>query len=130
MSSDAHVLQLDECTSDCTQLVGGKATGLGALVREGLQVPRGFVITAAAYREHVSHNRLTADLARVLASCATYEAQLRASAEIRALFEPSVAPAEIQDEILRAYARLSQTEDAAVAVRSSATTEDLAEASF
>jgi phosphoenolpyruvate synthase/pyruvate phosphate dikinase len=130
MSIDAHVLSLGECTMDCAQLVGGKATGLGALLREGLQVPPGFAITAAAYREHVTHNRLSADLERLLANCATYEAQLRASEEIRALFEASTVPPAIEDEILRAYTSLSQTEEAAVAVRSSATAEDLAEASF
>ena len=130
MSVDAHVLQLDECTTDCAQLVGGKATGLGALLRQGLQVPRGFAITTTAYREHIAHNRLNADLERLLANCTTYDAQLRAAEEIRGLFASSLVAPAVEDEVLRAHTRLSQTNEAPVAVRSSATAEDLADASF
>jgi phosphoenolpyruvate synthase/pyruvate phosphate dikinase len=127
---DAHVLRLDECTSDCVRLVGGKATGLGALLREGLQVPPGFAITTTAYREHIAHNGLASDLERLVANCTTYDAQVRASAEIRALFEASEPSPALEQEILRAHAELCASADTPVAVRSSGTAEDLADASF
>jgi pyruvate,water dikinase len=130
MGSDPHVLLLDDCTTDCTALVGGKATGLGALLREGLQVPQGFAITTTAYREHIAHNRLAGELERLLADCATYEAQVRVSEEIRELFESSAPSPRLEDEVLRAHAELCQAERVPVAVRSSATAEDMANASF
>jgi pyruvate,water dikinase len=129
MASSPYVLRLDECTSDCAEIVGGKATGLGALVREGLQVPPGFAVTTAAYRDHVADNALSPRLERLLANCTTYEDQLRTSEEIRNLFEASSPPSRVEHEVLRAYAELSP-DDGPVAVRSSATAEDMANASF
>jgi pyruvate,water dikinase len=130
MTGDPHVLLLEDCTTDCAALVGGKATGLGALLREGLQVPPGFSITTTAYREHIAHNRLAAELERLLADSATYEAQVRVSEEIRGLFESSAPSPRLEDEVLRAYADLSQAEPLPVAVRSSANAEDTANASY
>jgi phosphoenolpyruvate synthase/pyruvate phosphate dikinase len=151
MSSDPRVLWLAECTGDCAPLVGGKATGLGALLREGLQVPAGFAITTAAYREHIQRNGLAADLERLLADCATFEAQQRASDEIRAMFDASRPTPALQESVLATYDRLSalmkgrsnaersegdpggakrSRESVPVAVRSSATAEDTATASF
>jgi pyruvate,water dikinase len=130
MGSNPHVLLLEDCTTDCAALVGGKATGLGALLREGLQVPPGFSITTTAYREHIAHNGLAGELERLLADCATYEAQVRVSEEIRGLFESSTPSPRLEDEVLRAHAELCQNEALPVAVRSSATAEDLANASF
>ena len=46
----SHVLRLEECRADSGPLVGGKAVGLGHLVRQGLRVPPGFAVTTAAYR--------------------------------------------------------------------------------
>jgi pyruvate,water dikinase len=129
MASDPRILWLAECTGDCAPLVGGKATGLGALLRQGFQVPAGFAITTAAYREHVEHNRLAEALARLVADCTTFDAQQRASEEIRALFEASEPSPTLGEAIVGAYAELSR-EDLPVAVRSSATHEDSATASF
>lgn len=130
MASEPYVLPLDHCSSDCAQLVGGKAMGLAALLREGLQVPPGFAITTRAYRDHVAHNRLAADLERLLAACDTYEAQVRAAEEIRRLFEASTPTADLQSEVLSAHAALCQPAETPVAVRSSANAEDQADASF
>lgn len=130
MLTDALVLGFEDCTRDCAQLVGGKATGLGALLRERFQVPPGFAITTAAYRRHLAHNALSAELERLLADATTYEAQLRASEAIRLLFEASLPPAEVEDAICRAYTELCKQSGTPVAVRSSATAEDSAVASF
>src|SRR5579864_7745367 len=108
MADGPHILGLEDCSGDCVQLVGGKAAGLGALLREGLKVPRGFAVTAAAYNEHVAHNRLAPDLERLLADCETYEAQLRAAEQIRELFETSTVPSALEDGVRRAYAQLGE----------------------
>ena len=130
MSGEPHVLGLEDCTGDCAQLVGGKATGLGALLREGLQVPPGFAITTAAYREHVARTGLATQLERLLADCTTYEAQLRASEEIRNLFEATALSPGLAEEVLCAHATLCQPAETPVAVRSSASAEDMGDASF
>jgi len=130
MASDSHVLWLAECTAERLPLVGGKAMGLGALLREGLQVPAGFAITTAAYREHVERNGLAAELRRLVADCTTFEAQQHASDEVRALFEASRPTPSLEDAILAAYAELSAHGEQPAAVRSSAIGEDSASASF
>jgi phosphoenolpyruvate synthase/pyruvate phosphate dikinase len=130
MAGEPHVVGLENCTGDCAQLVGGKATGLGALLREGLQVPPGFAITTAAYREHVARTGLATQLERLLADCTTYEAQLRAAEEIRNLFEASSLSPELAEEVLRVHAELCQPAETPVAVRSSASAEDMGDASF
>ncbi|MBV9324889.1 MAG: PEP/pyruvate-binding domain-containing protein [Chloroflexi bacterium] len=133
MASDPHILWLAECTSDREPWVGGKASGLGALLRAGLQVPPGFAITTSAYREHVAHNRLAGELERLLADCQTFAAQQRGAEEIRGLFEASRPTPALADAILAAYAELGagrSPEPLPVAVRSSATGEDSATASF
>jgi pyruvate,water dikinase len=130
MASDPHILRLADCTAEHVSLVGGKAAGLGALLREGLQVPAGFAITTEAYREHVERNGLAAELKRLLADCTTFEAQQHAADEIRALFEASRPAPSLEEGILAAYAELSAHGEMPAAVRSSATGEDSASASF
>jgi pyruvate,water dikinase len=130
MSSDPHVVWLEECDAERSALVGGKATGLGALLRQGFQVPPGFAITTSAYRQHVEHNSLAADLERLVADCSTYEAQQRASEEIRQLFESSDPTPELEAAVRDAHVRLCADSGTPVAVRSSANAEDTASASF
>src|SRR5438105_2564112 len=130
MLPESHVLWLDECSRECLPLVGGKASSLGSLLREGFQVPPGIAITTSAYREHVAHNGLASELERLLANSTTLDAQHRTSDEIRRLFEASSLSPALKDELLRAYERLCTDSGMPVAVRSSATAEDLADASF
>lgn len=125
-----HVLWFADCTPDCTGRVGGKALGLGSLLREGLQVPPGFTVTTDAYRECVTARGLGAEIARLLDCPDSPEAQQRASEGIRALFEECCLAEDVAAEIASAYEQLCEGEPAAVAVRSSATAEDTAEASF
>ena len=51
MTAAGHVLWLEECGPEAAPLVGGKALGLGHLVRQGHRVPPGFAVTTAAYTE-------------------------------------------------------------------------------
>jgi pyruvate,water dikinase len=109
---------------------GGKGANLATLARAGFAVPPGFVITTEAYRAFVSANRLqekVLTLARSVSSDdpGTFDA---VSAEIRALFEQGSLPADIAERIVVSYSELDRnnaTPSLPVAVRSSATAEDL-----
>ena len=112
-------------------VAGGKGVGLGGLVQAGLPVPPGFVLNTAAYADFVEANHLEAGIQELAAvspqaSPQDYE---DASTRIRDLFAAGTMPAAIAAELGAAYGRLGNA-DTAVAVRSSATAEDLASASF
>lgn len=123
-----RVVWLDECAGDHARLVGGKAVGLGSLLRQGLQVPAGFVVTTEAYRRFVRARGLEREIEGVLREATTPEAQAEASARLRSLFDAAEPDEDLAGEIRSAYLRLGDEEP--VAVRSSATSEDTAEASF
>jgi len=119
-------------------LVGGKGANLGEMVVAGLAVPPGFCLTAAAYRAFIQATGLDESIRSVLAETrlddpADVEAK---TARIRGLIAEQEVPATMAQEILDSYQRLGQelgAPDAAqlpVAVRSSATAEDLPTASF
>jgi len=110
---------------------GGKGANLAALVRAGLPVPPGFVVLTAAYRAFVAANDLAPQIeaqwaALDQASAAAFE---QASVALRAAFDAAPFPAELAAPLLAAYAALGG-DATAVAVRSSATAEDLPDASF
>ena len=127
------VLSLD--TSDITlENAGGKGTNLNRLMGAGFPTPPGFVVTTAAYRAFVHANGLNdriVALARATRADApdSFES---ASQSIRQLFDKSPIPDDIAQPILRAYTHLQTPIPSPfpVAVRSSATAEDLPDASF
>jgi pyruvate, water dikinase len=111
-------------------LAGGKGANLGDMVQAGLPVPPGFVITAAAYRRRFESSGLESkvcDCLRVI-DREDNQALMKVEHEIRALFQQQVMDPGLCTEILEHYHRMG--EDVPVAVRSSATAEDLAGASF
>jgi hypothetical protein len=117
---------------DDVGVAGGKAVGLGGLIQAGLPVPPGFVLTTDAYSRFVAENHLgerIQELAAVSpeASPQDYE---DASDRIRALFTSGIMPDGIAAELTEGYGRLDGGGETPVAVRSSATAEDLASASF
>ncbi len=111
--------------------VGGKGTSLSRLANAGLPVPDGFHVTTEAYRRFVADNNLQpAILEAVTAANPSQPSTLEtASATIADLFARAPMPSEIAEDIARAYAELPG-EDPVVAVRSSATAEDLPGLSF
>jgi phosphoenolpyruvate synthase/pyruvate phosphate dikinase len=123
------IRRFDELGRDDVDSAGGKGANLGELTRAGLPVPPGFVLTTAAYRAFVASSGI-GDQVLALASVprdaepAAYE---EPSARIRALFASATAPEDVAEELLAARAKL---DDGPVAVRSSATAEDLEGASF
>ncbi|HEX6035321.1 MAG TPA: PEP/pyruvate-binding domain-containing protein [Anaerolineales bacterium] len=111
--------------------VGGKGMSLAKLAWAALPVPDGFHITTEAYRQFVAANDLQP---KILAALRTVEVTLPATLEtasrtIREFFEHSHIPAEVSDAVVDSYQALEDPH-AVVAVRSSATAEDLPEASF
>jgi pyruvate,water dikinase len=111
------------------QAVGGKGVNLARLRRAGFCVPAGFIIPTDAYRAFVNSNHLS-NLIAVLTNSITTDnpAQLEdASARIRAAFSAGSLPTEIEADVQDAYAAMN---GAPVAVRSSATLEDLPDLSF
>src|SRR5690606_40212563 len=117
-------------------LVGGKNASLGEMIgnlaRLGIEVPDGFATTAAAYRDFLRQDGLDE---RIHAELATLDVEdvaalAQRGAAIRAMIERTPLPPRLEREIAAAWQKLSAGEDIAVAIRSSATAEDLPEASF
>lgn len=136
MPSIPYILPLNS-TDATLRRVGGKAANLSRLSRAGFPVPTGFLITTAAYRAFVEANGLQPQIL-TLAGRASDEAPgvlEEISSEIQGLFAAGGVPQPIADAIVEAYQDLSAAaadglESIPVAVRSSATAEDLPQASF
>src|SRR5215217_6124945 len=128
----AYTAWFDEIGKEDIALVGGKGANLGELSRAGLPVPSGFVITTPAYDTFVEASGIKGEVV-ALASVPRAEDPAgfeEVSEGIRALFSGGRVPKEMADEIRAAYQELGEDPETAVAVRSSATAEDLAGASF
>ena len=124
------VLRLADQLADLAT-VGGKGASLARLSSSGLPVPDGFHVTTLAYRAFVEVNDLQPKILAALDEVdASRPATLEtASKSIRDIFERAAIPSEIASQIVEAYSALPGR-DPAVAVRSSATAEDLPGASF
>jgi pyruvate, water dikinase len=118
--------------------VGGKNASLGELIcalsPQGIAVPSGFATTADAYWRFVEANGLKAEIAALLARWHSGKVTLaQIGIKLRALFQDGDWPAEVAQAIMKAYhdlCILAKTHNLSVAVRSSATAEDLPDASF
>jgi pyruvate,water dikinase len=136
--SAAKILWFDEIGIEDVPLVGGKNASLGEMFREltpqGVRVPNGFAITAAAYHDFVENSGVAKQLESILAGLDTgdiLELQKRGLAARDAILAAEL-PSGLQQAIVAAYNKLSADHDGPVdvAVRSSATAEDLPDASF
>jgi pyruvate,water dikinase len=107
--------------------IGGKGQSLARLASAGLPVPQGFHITTAAYDAFVAGHGLTSRITALVGDRAAGDASDHAADLIAALFADHKVPRQISAEVLGAYHRLGSPP---VAVRSSATAEDLPDASF
>jgi pyruvate, water dikinase len=128
--SDKLCVWFDELTRDDVPLAGGKGANLGDMIQAGLPVPPGFVITAPAYRRVVETAALAGridDLLLDLDRSACNQLQ-KVEPLIRDLFTDVLIPTALEETIVSCYRQLG--ENVPVAVRSSATAEDLAGASF
>ena len=136
----AHVMWFDQISMSDLPAVGGKNASLGEMITRlssaGITVPGGFATTADSYGAHLSRSGLDQRIADRLAGVDPEDvvALASAGAEIRAWIEEAPLADDLQREIAAAYAVLSADAGApdgvSVAVRSSATAEDLPDASF
>lgn len=138
MAQQPYVCWLEDLTNRDVALVGGKNASLGemigALHAEGIRVPGGFALTSVAYREFIRANHLEERIRASLEDLQTQQKSLhQVGAEIRRQILRGRWPDETAAEIRDAYEELcrrNQVDEVDVAVRSSATAEDLPEASF
>jgi len=130
-----YINRLEELGREDLAKVGGKAANLGEMHNAGLPVPYAFVINTRAYREFIEKNGVSDRIRGLLARLNVDDpVELdRVTGELRSLIENSPMPREIEEEIVREYRELSRRfgkEEEYVAVRSSATAEDVPDASF
>lgn len=133
----SYCVPLSSVSMKDLESVGGKNASLGemmsALTTAGVRVPDGFAVTVRAYRDFIGSNGLTDSLRQALASLNTQTLENLASVAERCQerISAAVLPEDVSTQIVRAYlAMRTGTDDAQVAVRSSATAEDLPTASF
>jgi rifampicin phosphotransferase len=128
------VLDLGSVEGGMLGLVGGKGANLGELARAGLPVPPGFCVTTAAYRRVTQPTELAAVCAALAETDPSDASALAAhAAHARELVMAAVVPEQVADSVDAAYDAMtvgSENPDCPVAVRSSATAEDLPTASF
>jgi len=137
MASQENLVGLENVGSSDVARVGGKNASLGEMIRElsgaGIRVPAGFATTSDAYRDYVTLNKLGHIIKTRLDAMHAGKATLQetGAAIRRAFLEGEFGPA-FADEVRQAYRKLSGPDgkETSVAVRSSATAEDLPDASF
>lgn len=128
------IRKFSEIGKNDVMTAGGKGANLGEMTRAGLNVPPGFVVTADAYRLFLSENNIGGKINSLLREAGADEQKLFTAAEkIRALITAGSMPASLRKEVSQNYLLLCENvgnESLRVAVRSSATAEDLPDASF
>ncbi len=135
-SNTALVVPFEQLRMTDVDAVGGKNASLGEMISqlpEGVRVPTGFATTAHAFRQFLQHDGLAERINAKLQALDTEDvrALAKAGAEIRAMVEAQPFPAALQSEVEKAFATLNaDNAHASFAVRSSATAEDLPDASF
>ncbi|MHB9150321.1 MAG: PEP/pyruvate-binding domain-containing protein [Thermoleophilia bacterium] len=129
------VCRFEECRKDSLPLVGGKCSSLGELINAGARVPPGFALTTEGYRRFMTDAGIDREVQSMLAGldARNMDALEKVSAAIREMIEAQPFSTEIEDLVAENYRKLSVRSllpAVPVAVRSSATAEDLPGASF
>ncbi|MDO8599823.1 MAG: phosphoenolpyruvate synthase [bacterium] len=133
MSTYKYILEFTEVNKESIAEVGGKGANLGEMTQAGFPVPQGFFIPASAYRLFIEENNFKKQIKDLLKTAnLSRPKELQAISEkIRAMLVHGEIPALIQKEAITRYQKMgSLFRYALVAVRSSATAEDLPGASF
>ena len=133
---NAYVLPFEELRMDDVDSVGGKNSSLGEMISQlsasGVRVPTGFATTALAFRDFLNHNNLTERINNRLTdlNIDDVKALAVAGSEIRQWIEEAPFQDRLEKEIKEAFTKLDTNGNGSFAVRSSATAEDLPDASF
>jgi pyruvate, water dikinase len=131
-----HVIWLADSGMEDVARVGGKNASLGEMISElsklGIKVPDGFATTASAYRDFLGKDGLDDRIHALLDALDINDVETlaRVGAEIRGMIMATPFPDDLRRSVEVAWKTLADGEDIAVAIRSSATAEDLPEASF
>lgn len=134
MTTAPYVVWFSDVDRHDIPTVGGKGANLGEMTKAGIPVPDGFIVTAGAYFHFIESNNLKSTIHKMLDGLDVANgAQLeKASRNVKDLIVHAPMPKDISQSILNAYLKMGKlfTSDPYVAVRSSATAEDLPDASF
>src|SRR6185312_12443877 len=139
MKTKSYILKLDEVGHADVGIVGGKNASLGEMLQHltklGINIPGGFVVTVAAYKRFIEYNNLDNAIKEIITTIDlnNIESLRRGGLKVRQLIKNGKFPEEIEKQIGEAYVQLSGKygqDITDVAVRSSATAEDLPDASF
>ncbi|MEM4082262.1 MAG: PEP/pyruvate-binding domain-containing protein, partial [Saccharolobus sp.] len=128
-SEEDLILDIIKVGKDAVGTAGGKGANLGELVSIGIRVPPGFIITSKAFKYFLEYNNLFDKIRDILL---TYTNSEEASEKIKQLIKTAKIPEDLSQKILKSYDELSKKigKEPLVAVRSSATAEDIEQASF
>jgi len=126
---------IDEVDNTDIELVGGKGASLGELKQAELPVPDAFVVTAETFRRFIVDSGIDEEIFRILdeTNVDNSEELQKASQKIKEIIIETETPEDIRTEVTKAYKKISEKADGEnefVAIRSSATAEDLPDASF
>ena len=135
MKVQDNVLWFKQIHYEDVNVVGGKGANLGEMYNLGIPVPNGFVVTASSYFQFIKENNLKVKISDILKPVDVDQPDqlLAASKKIRSLIRKSPVPSQIAIDIMKGYKQLSGfggLKNVAVAVRTSATSEDTLDASF
>ncbi len=131
-----YIIPFEKLKNKDVELVGGKNASIGEMISSlaslGVSVPGGFATTAHAYRDFLAQGALNERIRAALASLDVDDVERLAlvGKQIRGWILATPFQGRLQDEVLEAWRKMGDGEEFAVAVRSSATAEDLPEASF
>ena len=123
------IVWFNEVTKEDIPIVGGKGANLGEMTRAEIPVPTGFIVTAGAYFDFLKKSKLVDKIRHLLEPLDSNDSKQlqQIAAQVKQLILDTAMPAELATEIEQAYIKMGR---GLVAVRSSATAEDLPEASF
>ncbi|MDX2421844.1 MAG: phosphoenolpyruvate synthase [Amphritea sp.] len=131
-----YIVRLDQVGMDDIDQVGGKNASLGEMITElsgvGVKVPGGFATTATAFRDFLKHNQLDQRISDLLAQLDPEDVNALAATgkQVRQWILDTPFPETLDKAIEQAFVEMGGDDDQAVAIRSSATAEDLPDASF
>ncbi|WP_454879664.1 phosphoenolpyruvate synthase [Sphingobacterium detergens] len=139
MNNNRFTMRLIEASIEDIDLVGGKSASLGEMLQHlkplGVNIPDGFIVTSQAYFQFITYNQLDQKIKDILKGVDSTNLRELTSCggRIRTLIQQGIFSPAMEEEILAAYEELiglEHIQDFGVAVRSSATAEDLPDASF